>query len=123
MTVEEGIINLNNNKKHLEMYKQFIESSGLFKGAAKAISENERNQIKAIEMAIAAIKAQRWIPVSEEMPEEGIVVIGYDLLWSEVCPVMLKHESNWHKLRTGKDFELERIKHWMPLPNPPQEVE
>ena len=63
---------------------------------------------------------QRWIPVSERMPEDRTQVILWD---AEIGEVTSGHYS--HKTHTfyhcGYAIENE-ITHWMPLPAAPQEV-
>ncbi|MCE0320196.1 DUF551 domain-containing protein [Klebsiella pneumoniae] len=64
--------------------------------------------------------ADRWIPVSERMPEDRISVILWD---AEIGEVTSGHYS--HKTQTfyhcGDAIENE-ITHWMPPPCAPQEV-
>ncbi|EPL1224116.1 DUF551 domain-containing protein [Klebsiella pneumoniae] len=64
--------------------------------------------------------ADRWIPVSERMPEDRTQVILWD---AEIGEVTSGHYS--HKTQTfyhcGDAIENE-ITHWMPLPAGPQEV-
>ncbi len=64
--------------------------------------------------------ADRWIPVSERMPEDRTQVILWD---AEIGEVTSGHYS--HKTHTfyhcGDAIENE-ITHWMPLPAAPQEV-
>ena len=77
----------------------------------------------ALDMAIEALERTRWIPVSERLPEVDTVVIGYDILWSEVCPVIHQdkfYNQVWHKIRGGKDLHQDRITHGMPMPKAPE---
>ncbi|MCY2625582.1 DUF551 domain-containing protein, partial [Klebsiella pneumoniae] len=64
--------------------------------------------------------ADRWIPVSERIPEDRKQVILWD---AEIGEVTSGHYS--HKTQTfyhcGDAIENE-ITHWMPLPAAPQEV-
>ncbi|HBX4460098.1 TPA: DUF551 domain-containing protein [Klebsiella pneumoniae] len=64
--------------------------------------------------------ADRWIPVSEQMPEDRTQVILWD---AEIGEVTSGHYS--HKTHTfyhcGDAIENE-ITHWMPTPAAPQEV-
>ena len=68
--------------------------------------------------AIKNSQASRWIPVSERLPEYS----GYVLAVFEKClPFVAMYYSG------VKKFSCEREEanptHWMPLPEPPQEVE
>lgn len=57
----------------------------------------------------------KWIPVSERLPEKSDVVIGYDAIHG--IRVMFYHYS---LLYTN---EWRCVTHWMPLPEPPKECE
>lgn len=87
-------------------------SSKLFERALLKIeTQNER---------IAELEAERrWIPVSERLPEEGQIVIGWNWVSQTVAVV------RYHKL-TDKFCEYWRgghmkIIYWQPLPQPPKE--
>ena len=57
-----------------------------------------------------------WIPVTERLPEQGQEVIVYD--GGVLKPKVFAYHF-WNK-----DFDSwTRITHWMPLPEPPKEVE
>lgn len=57
--------------------------------------------------------ADRWIPVSERMPENDVSVLTFDGMYKRVHHAMYGHWQCW---------EPEKITHWMPLPAGPQEV-
>ena len=65
--------------------------------------------------------AQRWIPVSEGLPEIGVRVLFYNNFIKNI-------HKGWY---SGDEWvseigvfyngdKLKRITHWMPLPNPPE---
>lgn len=60
------------------------------------------------------VTIQRWIPVTERLPEQGQEVIVYDggVLKPKVFCYLFwdKNFDNWA-----------RVTHWMPLPEPPKE--
>ncbi|MHA9361063.1 DUF551 domain-containing protein [Klebsiella pneumoniae] len=57
--------------------------------------------------------ADRWIPVSERMPENDVSVLTFDGMYKRVDHAMYGHWQCW---------EPEKITHWMPLPAGPQKV-
>ena len=63
---------------------------------------------------------QKWIPVTERLPEEMEKVLAYTDVGS------FAEVAYWTGYRWEKtwDFEvLYGVTHWMPLPEPPKEVE
>lgn len=67
----------------------------------------------ATDMAIEALERTVWIPVSERLPE----------FYQKVLIIDETKTLNITRLCHLSDWELYGITHWMPLPNPPQEVE
>jgi hypothetical protein len=73
---------------------------------------------------------QRWIPVTERLPEEGNIVMAY-----QPIPSWMKSGNGWIRIAvyTGKGEWREEaeyhnrmtlpVTHWMPLPEPPKEEE
>jgi hypothetical protein len=61
---------------------------------------------------------QRWIPVLDRVPELGVDVLV--LQRSGQCEVAWRHvvDGNWMSYAA-----LGEITHWMPLPQPPKEVQ
>ncbi len=62
--------------------------------------------------------AKRWIPVLDRVPELGVDVLV--LQRSGQCEVAWRHvvDGNWMSYAA-----LGEITHWMPLPEPPKEVQ
>ena len=66
------------------------------------------------------VTVQKWIPVSERLPEDCDVVLchmGFDtttMQWDG-------RSKLWVNLFT--DYEVNVVTHWMPLPEPPKECE
>ncbi|HHT7403159.1 TPA: DUF551 domain-containing protein [Raoultella ornithinolytica] len=63
---------------------------------------------------------QRWIPVSERMPEDRTQVILWDAEIGEVISGHYSHKT--HTFYHCGDAIQNEITHWMPLPAAPQEV-
>lgn len=55
--------------------------------------------------------AQRWIPVTEQLPEDGKYVLAYSA------------DDDFMTVEARRKFEAFQITHWMPLPEPYQEGE
>lgn len=71
--------------------------------------------------APAVSTEQRWIPVTERLPENFVSVLGY-MPASEPFPPVRECYT------VGKSFffpaldDIQLVTHWMPLPEPPKEV-
>lgn len=73
-------------------------------------------------LEIAALSKQKWIPVTERLPEEGKVVLIYGDLYPiklDGSVIAVSKRMDWNY---WQGFGRERnITHWMPLPEPPKE--
>ena len=72
-------------------------------------------------------KAQRWIPVSEQLPGVYDFVIAHNTHYknSVVSPAQYNHaKCIWYDIQDvrvdGSWEELPCVAHWMPLPAPPE---
>lgn len=65
----------------------------------------------------------RWIPVSERLPEEGVLVLvmGENCYNQPVAVVRKLTEHGWYD--ENDDYLMSFVTHWMPLPALPKEVE
>ena len=88
----------------------------------------------AINMAISTLKSQRWIPVTERIPEE---LDQTDSRWSRYsrpsedvlavvsgrCNVLWFSHSDklWFSIEEDITYWEDEVTHWMPLPQPPKE--
>ena len=63
----------------------------------------------------------KWIPVSERLPNLYETVIVCDVREQYVGAWMYYGNGDW--LHDDKLFDTEDITHWMPLPEPPKEGE
>ncbi len=99
-----------------DMAKQGVESVPIW----SVITDLERNIAPLYRHAQQPVVPGKWIPVSEQMPEDRTQVILWD---AEIGEVTSGHYS--HKTHTfyhcGDAIENE-ITHWMPPPCAPQEL-
>ena len=69
---------------------------------------------------------QKWIPVTERLPESqnDVLVVAF---WHENWQTMIGWHSDfgkkWRVAKPHGEFEPGGVTHWMPLPEPPKEVE
>jgi hypothetical protein len=81
----------------------------------KSISE-DRSAKKLAKFAgelLSRREADRWIPVSEKLPDEGIVVLCFLSVDSSPCMVT-------DSIRNGEWKYFDEITHWRPLPPAPE---
>lgn len=78
------------------------------------------SQVEAIADHLIAngVTVQRWVPVTERLPEEDVRVLVWlskqDFLYTRI---------DTDRLINGKWTRWNwRVTHWMPLPEPPKEV-
>ena len=65
---------------------------------------------------------RRWIPVSERLPEDRSWAIVKTTDFTEPLAVLAQYcNGNWWWFE-WRELQL-TVTHWMPLPEPPQEVE
>ena len=79
------------------------------------------NLKEAISIAISALESQRWIPVTERLPEtvERALVIRHDYVSGEYFIDLLWYEQGcWWNRMFGGNYA---VTHWMPLPPMPKE--
>lgn len=78
-----------------------------------AVSEAEKD---AAEMAIEALKRQRWIPCSERMPKdvERCLTVRFDFVTKTSFVDILWYENgNWWNRHYHGNYN---VTHWMPVP-------
>lgn len=73
---------------------------------------------EACRMGMEALERQRWIPVSERVPEDEELVLTYKNGQFDV-QVYEKRRNGW--ICGGWFWSLGTVTHWMPLPKPPKE--
>ena len=71
------------------------------------------------EPSIELVEPERWIPVTERLPAEDERVLVWlgagDITYTQIDTDRL-HKGKWRRWSRN-------VTHWMPLPDPPQEVE
>lgn len=69
------------------------------------------------------VTVQKWIPVTERLPEKGETVLVYHADMGNWQPVMeaTLYEDGWLTKFDFDPCENPNITHWMPLPEPPKE--
>jgi hypothetical protein len=95
--------------------KQII--SWLYDKAARAMDHSYARMLNMTAKRLRELdEKQRWIPVTERLPEPGQEVIVFS---GGVVEGTVFAYHFWNK-----DFQSwQHITHWMPLPEPPKEVE
>ena len=81
-----------------------------------------------------------WRPASEPPKEDGAYLVSFTSFsgkhtWQDVCKFANNLEkvdkfdfkgikrAGWYDYKDGDYYEVDDITHWMPLPQPPKEVE
>lgn len=67
--------------------------------------------------------ADRWIPVSERLPEVDIMVLANDngYVFSAKYCINDSHRCGYWYNDEVEDFDGHSVTHWKPLPEPPKE--
>ena len=87
----------------------------------------KRREIEALEpREEPPMEVLGWIPVSERLPEEGVVVLAYlpkqaDVESGVYAAMLSKLQTLKGTFSTSFGFGFEAT-HWMPLPSPPDEA-
>ena len=82
----------------------------------------------AMSMAIEALKARQWIPVSERLPEPHKAVLAYAPKYNNIWAVTITDSGKWLMWTPGilyeynQDFNGELVA-WMECPEPYKEDE
>lgn len=99
--------------------KQII--SWLYDKAARAQDHSYARMLNLTAKRLQELdEKKRWIPVTERLPEELKNVLAYTDVG---CFAETAHWTGFRWEKTW-DFEvLYGVTHWMPLPEPPKEVE
>ena len=74
--------------------------------------------IRADHLIANGVTVQKWIPVTERLPELWQTVIVCDTREQYVGACMYYGNDDW--LHDDKLWDTSEITHWMPLPEPPK---
>lgn len=82
---------------------------------------------QAYTLAVKALEAQKWIPVTERLPKtsEDVIVFAYGnmiRIWSLERMHYTTADVYW-ECEDGSNEEVDVVTHWMPLPEPPKDGE
>lgn len=112
--------------EQLQWIRDAVDGNAKFCNSEPPYSEEEELARKIMQMhaRIAELEAaQRWIPVSERLPEDGETVFviihdGFERFenGNEVARLTYLGNGNWWSW--GRERYV--VTHWMPLPNPPE---
>lgn len=97
-------------KKHTEFAENFHALGN------ERLAEFHRNIASAVEIE-DIVELPRWIPVEERLPEEAERV----LTWRGKDGINAECWTEWEGWELTALLSDERVTHWMPLPEPPEE--
>ena len=110
-------------KENSEVHTFALNYDMAMREAADAIEEQrgylyrQAQTIETLQKKYADAKAKipRWIPASEQLPEEGQDVLAWER--GGFAYVDMRKDGKW----TVADHNFGAVTHWMPLPEPPKE--
>ena len=77
--------------------------------------ESKNNETVADALIANGVTIQKWIPVTERLPEEDVRVLVWlgtgDITYTQIDTDRL-HKKKWRRW-------TKNVTHWMPLPEPP----
>jgi len=115
--------------------EQAVERVGVLEESTIALAEcgtqwadkfhAAESQLTALREELAALK-ERWIPVSERLPELGVTVLAFDDSFA-VATIVSDEEINDDSFLSNPDhctasYFKEFFNYWRPLPAPPEGI-
>ena len=81
-----------------------------------AISYQQQLEMEADHLIANGVTVQKWIPVTERLPDECKEVLAYRFTGCEVDSCVSHQKAYW-SYDPVSDYP---VTHWMPLPEPPK---
>ena len=121
MKIDEAIVVLKQFKEESQKHKDNYTPIGTsnLSPILKIMQDTYQDNIDAFDMAIEALERARWIPVSERLPTE------YDAKNNRGGFVLIHRSKSVWDVDFARWYNVtndDLTSHWMPLPEPPQEV-
>ena len=111
---------MNDREKLIELLDNFNYELSDYIGNNKFIVIDNHTEL-ADHLIANGVTVQRWIPVTERLPEDGEIVLVCGSRSGVYTAVHNKPGCyrGWHKLNSKNHYC--NPTHWMPLPEPPKE--
>ena len=126
-TDRKGVLTMpNTREKLIELFRESLRYSGDYCGEIGNCQKCKYDKdgdncgyaVRADYFIANDVTVQKWIPVSERLPEDGAVVLGY-MVSKDYRTIKWKNNTQrWEGLLL--DYAKEFVTHWMPLPEPPK---
>lgn len=111
----ERILELSAKLNVIDLVRENLRTSNSLRHA--------KTDIKILQEEHAALRQMGgWIPVSERLPEEGVLVLGYigGEYWVMQCVPDSSGNMYWRDLCDYDRHDIREVTHWMPLPEAPE---
>ena len=113
MTLDEAI---RHAEEVAERYKWF-EENYLYNKEYKESAEEHRQLAEWLKELKQLKEQERWIPVSERLPEKNIEIL-VTTEWGEVTIAKRFYNGDWFIREDASNANTDDIVAWMPLPQP-----
>ena len=108
-----------NNKEAINILKRGYPDINRYAASESEVYEYDvETYNEAVEYAISHLEADRWIPVSERLPEDFCVVLVYCPQFDNIYRVF-REGGAWHQF-SPSDVLMQAVTHWRPLPKSPE---